>query len=290
MAKSTERFSNRIISFIPMDYMKIAPDEVFVPLTRQSVPIVREYYLVSSYGRVFNKYTGKFLNIQTGTDGYYNLTLSTDLGSKWFRINRLVMLAFHPIPNSDEMVVNHLDCNPKNNHISNLEWTTRTGNAIHAYDNGLMKYGEDGPTAIISKETAFKIAELLQTNMTFQEIADAVGNGATWGIVQNIYHGHGWVRDLKDAGFKFRPMKHKAEKSFRITKEMVHDMCKYFQSNPINYNVETQASYCQNMIEYFNYFGFDMNIVDYKKLSTAIRNIFAGRIHTDVTSQYDYIH
>ena len=123
-------FLNRVITFEPLSPCFIAPDEEFRLLTKYSIPTIREYYLVSNYGRIFNRFTCQFLVPQIGTDGYYAINLSTDNGGKMFRVNRLVMLTFYPIPNADEMVVNHLDCNPVNNHISNLEWTTRTGNAI----------------------------------------------------------------------------------------------------------------------------------------------------------------
>lgn len=286
MVKGAATFSNKVLVFEPLTPCLIAPDEVFKLLSRESVPTIREYYLVSNYGRVFNRFTCQFLVPQMGTDGYYALALSTDNGGKMFRINRLVMLTFCPIPNPESMVVNHLDCNPLNNHISNLEWTTRTGNAIHAYDNNLMKYGENGPTAIISKETAIKIAELLQTNMTYKQIAATVGNGATIGIVQNIHQGHGWVRDLKDYSSKFREVKPKKPKCFRITKDMVHDLCKYFVSTPQS-PIQNNRDYCKGALEYYNYFGFDLSKISTDIVGTVV-NIYKRRIHTDVTSQYNY--
>ena len=41
------------------------------------------------------------------------------------------------IPKDEKPIVNHLDGNPSNNHIDNLEWTTYQGNSIHAYSTGL---------------------------------------------------------------------------------------------------------------------------------------------------------
>ena len=50
-------------------------------------------------------------------------------------IHRLVAQAF--IPNSDNLpLINHKDCNPENNHVSNLEWCAAKQNSIHAYQNG----------------------------------------------------------------------------------------------------------------------------------------------------------
>lgn len=54
------------------------------------------------------------------------------------KVHRLVMEAFSPIANSDELDVNHIDGNKKNNNLSNLEWCTRRENLIHAVNMGLM--------------------------------------------------------------------------------------------------------------------------------------------------------
>jgi len=50
-------------------------------------------------------------------------------------VHRLVAKAF--IPNSNNLpFINHKDCNPENNHASNLEWCSAQQNSIHAYQNG----------------------------------------------------------------------------------------------------------------------------------------------------------
>ena len=89
-------------------------------------------YSVSSDGRVFsNKFGVEREMTQTkGTTGYYNVGFSNGEEKKTFSVHRLVAMTFLKNPKNLE-IVNHLDGNRLNNDISNLEWTSRGGNAGH---------------------------------------------------------------------------------------------------------------------------------------------------------------
>ena len=96
-------------------------------------------YWVSSFGRVWSEKTHKFLSQRqaTQTDLHQKVRLQCGNQSKDFFIHRLVMLTFSPIDNPNDLQVNHIDGNPQNNRLENLEWVTEKENHQH-YKNKLI--------------------------------------------------------------------------------------------------------------------------------------------------------
>ena len=79
---------------------------------------------------------------------YRQLALSKNGKVNTFLVHRLVALAFLPkIENKD--FVNHIDGNPSNNNVENLEWCTRSENLQHSYDK-LARNGRRTPTLKLS--------------------------------------------------------------------------------------------------------------------------------------------
>ena len=97
-------------------------------------------YEVSNFGRV--RTNGKrpgLLTLTKQPSGYRYAMIELSNGKKRnCRVHRLV--AQHFLPNPDNMKeVNHKDGNKDNNHVSNLEWCTRSHNVKHSFDTGLNK-------------------------------------------------------------------------------------------------------------------------------------------------------
>ena len=90
-------------------------------------------YKISSFGRVWSEKSKIFMKTQntTQTDLHQKIRLSHNGESKKFFVHRLVMLAFSPIENPDKFQVNHIDGNPLNNTLENLEWVTEKENHKH---------------------------------------------------------------------------------------------------------------------------------------------------------------
>lgn len=104
-------------------------------------------YEVSNYGRVksvfltFTEKNGKvrshkprIITQHFSTTGCLHVDLFKNASKKTFKVHRLVGFAFIPC-DRDDYVINHKDCNPLNNHVDNLEWTTQLGNVLHAVEN-----------------------------------------------------------------------------------------------------------------------------------------------------------
>lgn len=83
---------------------------------------------------------------------YAAVSYTEDGKRKKAYVHRLVAEAFLPNPQKLPQV-NHIDGNPKNNHVSNLEWCTPSHNVRHAYSTGLInRYRENKVCACCGKQ------------------------------------------------------------------------------------------------------------------------------------------
>ena len=91
-------------------------------------------YMISTYGRLLNKHTGKIkYPVDLNSSGYPRHTMYYGKPDRQL-VHRMV--AIHFIPNIfNYPVVNHIDCNKLNCHVSNLEWTTYKENTNHYLNN-----------------------------------------------------------------------------------------------------------------------------------------------------------
>lgn len=78
-------------------------------------------YEVSNYGRVKSLKTNDLISQRIDKNGYYQLKLHKDGKARNYLVHRLVAKAFIPNPNNFP-IINHIDINPLNNHVDNLEW------------------------------------------------------------------------------------------------------------------------------------------------------------------------
>jgi len=112
---------------------------------------------------------------------YYTIKLSKDNKTKTYSVHRLIALAFIPNPDS-KPCINHIDGNPRNNCIDNLEWCTHSENNLHAYRTGLLKSGEEHHYA---KLNDFQVRVIRKTSDISQSEIGKIFN-VTQGTISNI--------------------------------------------------------------------------------------------------------
>ena len=117
-------------------------------------------YEVSNRGRIRNKKTGHVLsNTRTG-NGYLKVNLGT--GPKCTqRVNRLVAFAFLGDPPGDKVYCHHINHDPADNRVENLQWVTPEENS-----NAHVEWHGKKYRVSLDKESATqllgKIAETVQ--------------------------------------------------------------------------------------------------------------------------------
>lgn len=80
----------------------------------------------------------RILKPQISWNGRLRIHLLKECKNKHLSIHRLVAEAFLPNP-LNKPQINHIDGNPLNNNVSNLEWCTASENLFHAFRSGLKK-------------------------------------------------------------------------------------------------------------------------------------------------------
>ena len=71
--------------------------------------------------------------------------------NKYMLLHRVVMLTWRPTPEAEELTVDHLDHNKRNNALSNLEWVTLEENQRRAEHDYLHRSTLVGNDIIVSK-------------------------------------------------------------------------------------------------------------------------------------------
>lgn len=121
-------------------------------------------YEVSDYGRVRRITTygrgkaGTVRKLGLSPAGYPQVCLTHRDGRRQtFTVHRLVATAFIP-RQEGACEVNHIDGTRDNNHYSNLEWVTSSGNRFHAYRVGkLSAIGEHNGQAKLTENDVMAI-------------------------------------------------------------------------------------------------------------------------------------
>lgn len=156
-------------------------------------------YTVYENGEIIKNKTGYKIKQCCDKDGYYVCSFWCNGKTKRYRVHRVIMMAFHPIENPDDFVVNHIDGNVKNNNLENLEWTTISGNTKHAYNIGRINTsGEKNGMAKLTEKEVLEICELIKKEYSLEYISNLynvkkstisrIKNKKRWKNITNLYN------------------------------------------------------------------------------------------------------
>ncbi len=145
--------------------------EIWMPMNNYVGFIeISNFGRVKSFGRITDKNSKAYIRTPSlSKSGYYHLRIGFFKLYFDFFVHRIV--AEHFIPNPENKPeVNHIDGNPLNNHVSNLEWVTRSENMLHAVKTGLKKI-QTGVQCANSKLSERLVLEIFNSTLPVKELS-----------------------------------------------------------------------------------------------------------------------
>lgn len=155
--------------------------EIWLPLLGHE-----ENYSISSLGRIKWIKSGQILSLTKHSFGYRMISIN----GKMNYVHRLVASTFILNP-KNKPIVNHIDGDPSNNKVENLEWTDQSKNISHAVNINPndKRRGQFMHTGKLDPDNVLQIVELSKTKKA-NEIARAFGVDRT--SIQRILRGECW--------------------------------------------------------------------------------------------------
>lgn len=312
---------NRAMYFYP-DQPIAWEGELFAPANpRITKNIMPNRYLVSNYGRVWDTYMNQFTPATVDELGYTRVTVTcytNDDKLIWTKasVHRMVMGAFCYFPGCEELEVNHLDTNKYNgalcNYLDKLEWCTRKENMQYAASLGHMSHpGEDAPSAKFTNDQVREMCRMFENGSRTVEVAEKFN--AKYGTVQSIKSGQNFSIVSKDYNMP--------ETRKNISRDMIIKICDEINNGKTNVQIaaelgvttdivsnircgNTWTDITEDRIEYSQYYKTNSEIHRICKMledgysltqimkatgaaKGTIIGIKKGRIHTDISREYD---
>ena len=128
-------------------------------------------YFATEEGMIYSIRQGtlKPLSLYTSPRKYQAVSIE----GKTALVHRLVASAY--LGDVTGLTVNHIDGNPSNNHVSNLEIVTMQENIRHAFNTGLSKTGEKHGRAKYSDELLLIALRKVKSGLSVKSVATQMG-------------------------------------------------------------------------------------------------------------------
>lgn len=158
----------------------------------------KKTYIITNEGQIYDPKSGKYRKLREHHKGYLKCGFIVNGKHKLKFVHRLVMMTFNPVENMENLQVNHIDGNKKNNRLDNLEWCTGKENAKHAKENGLWNnctpYGDKSHHHKLTSEEVAEIKYYLKNKYSYGKLSEMynisvstiyqIANGITWTSIE----------------------------------------------------------------------------------------------------------
>jgi hypothetical protein len=181
-----------------------------VPVGFKEIPGYDGCYFINEKGEVWSVAKSRLMSPQISGNKDYPWVLLTRADKKVrptsvYYLMRLTWMP--PAPGEigsggDKWCVNHKDGNKLNSHISNLEWTTNSDNARHAWENGLQAYGEAKKNAKFTSRQVTTIRLRVKYGETAYSIAKELN--VAYGTIKKICRFESWRHQDKNLNGRVR--------------------------------------------------------------------------------------
>lgn len=165
-------------------------------------------YRVSSSGKVFSVRHNNILK-ERFNRGYVFYNLSVDGVKKNVAAHRLVAQAFIPNP-ENKAQVNHLDENPGNNRVDNLDWVTAKEN--HEWGTRTARTSITQKMTMTTRKPVIIIYPSGQTRECISQKEASIVSGKPMSVIAKIAGGKQKLGRTRDGYiFKYHSLEHKSE-------------------------------------------------------------------------------
>ena len=163
---------------------------------RLPIPGLEGFYEVSANGEIYSvervsgfiRYPSQKIKQAISTTGYFYFNSSCNGAKKKVKTHHAVLMAFRG-PRPDGYQGAHLDGNPKNNRLENLEWVTPAENQSHRLEHGTHNRGErHGMAKLTFRQVRWMRARRGQ--FTYDELAEFYD--VSKATISRVMNRNGW--------------------------------------------------------------------------------------------------
>lgn len=230
-----------MLDYLPILVPEKYKEEMWFPITTAFFPTIAPGYMISTWGRIHNVYTGQLIpnEFYSEKNDYIGTYLHTTEGPaiEW-PLHRIMMYIFKNEEYSDELQVNHKDGKKYHNWIWNLEMATGSENLYHAHNTGLAGKGETSYQSTITDNQAKAIASMvvmdIPLGMIEKSLRSIMPNVDIYSIAQTMKRGLAW----NDIVVQMKGELTERNKVNKFSEEQIREICQVLETRGINTSTE----------------------------------------------------